>query len=64
MITFGDRVRVTSTTYSCANLGDTGTIVDSGYPTPNNLHRYLVRWDSTPTMLWGVHSDSIERIES
>jgi hypothetical protein len=63
MIKFGDRVRVISTAYACANLGDEGKIVDNGYPTPNNLYRYLVRWDSSPNMLWGVHSDSIERIE-
>ena len=64
MFNYGDRVRVISTTYACANFGEQGKIVDNGYRTPGNLYRYLVRWDSTPDMLWGVHSDSIERIES
>ena len=63
MIKFGDRVRVTDPTYACANLGDTGKIVDNGCATSGNINRYLVRWDSSPNMLWGVHSYSIERIE-
>jgi hypothetical protein len=62
MIKFYDRVRVISPEYSCASLGDTGTIVDHGSPTYNGLVRYLVRWDSSPDMLWGVHSDSIEKV--
>lgn len=60
---FYDRVKVTSSNYACACPGDTGTIVDHGYPTNYGLVRYLVRWDSSPDMLWGVHSDCIERIE-
>lgn len=63
MIKYGDRVKVISPRYPCAKLGEQGKIVDNGSPAPGNLYRYLVRWDSTPNMLWGVHSDSIERIE-
>jgi len=60
MIKFGDRVRVTSPTYCCANLGEQGMIVDNGHPTQNGLQRYLVRWDSNPSMIFGVYSDSIK----
>ena len=62
-IQFGDRVKVINPNYACAKSGDTGTIVDHGYPTYENIIRYLVRWDSSPDMLWGVHSDCIERVE-
>lgn len=54
---FGDRVRVTSNSYACANQGDTGQIVDNG-----ENGRYLVRWDYHPTILFGVHSCDIEKL--
>ena len=63
MFKFGDRVKVVSPNYACANLGDEGRIVDNGYQASNNLYRYLVRWDTAPDMLWGVHSDCIEKVE-
>ena len=62
-IRYGDRVKVTNPSYSCAELGDIGTIVDNGIVTYAGLGRYLVRWDRNPDMLWGVHSDCIENVE-
>lgn len=61
MIKFADVVIVTSPLYCCAEVGDLGKIVDDGYLTDNDIYRYCVRWDSNPTMVYGVHSDCIEK---
>ena len=52
-----DRVKVISSEYCCANLGDIGTLLDDG------PYRFLVRWEANPTMLWGVHSSDIELVK-
>ena len=62
MIKFNDRVEVISESYCCAELGEIGTIVDEGYPTRDNDIRYLVRWDYSPTTLFGVHSCDIKKV--
>lgn len=62
-VKYGDRVKVSSDKYTCAEVGEVGTIVDFGYLTGYGLVRYLVRWDNNPDILFGVHSDCIERIE-
>ena len=62
MIKFNNRVEVISESYCCAELGEIGTIVDEGYPTHDNDIRYLVRWDYSPTTLFGVHSCDIKKV--
>jgi len=52
---FGDRCQVISSEYCCAPLGTVGTIVRLGDS------RHLVRWDSNPSMLFGVHVCDIKR---
>ena len=64
MIKFNDRVKVTNPKYCCEELGALGTIVDNGHDASLSLgKRFLVRWDSNPTMLWGVHEKDIELVE-
>jgi hypothetical protein len=62
MIQYGDRVRVIDSTYCCAQLGAQGVIVNNPEPQKDGSIRYLVRWDYSPTTLFGVHNNCIEGI--
>ena len=62
---FRDKVVVTDPGYGyIAEVGTIGEIKDDGYVDQYGDERYLVRWESTPTMLWGVHDFSIKKVDT
>ena len=61
---YKDKVVVTDPKYAyIAEVGTVGEIVNDGSRCEGGAERYLVRWESTPTMLWGVDDSSIEALE-
>ena len=64
LYSYGDRVVVTADNYSCATKGSRGTIVDfGGWARIVNDYRYLIRFDASPDMLYGVFQNSIAKEE-
>lgn len=64
LVGYGTKIVLTSSDYPAAKLGDTGTVVQDGYfDSIVGHYRYLVRWDSSPSMLFGVYSDSFEVVD-
>ena len=60
---FKDKVIVTSPEYAyIAEVGTVGEIVGEGHTTSDGGERYLVLWESTPTMIWGAHDSCIEAL--
>lgn len=56
---FMDRVMVTNPLYCCAYVGECGYLVDDGSLQKDGTYRYLVRWDHSPTTLFGVSESDI-----
>jgi hypothetical protein len=62
MFKYGDRVVVTSDTYSCADKGATGTLVDEGYwSSLVGDKRFLVRFDGSDS-LYGIHTKAMAKL--
>lgn len=60
---YKDKIIVTEPKYAyIAEVGTIGEIINDGYVTQFGDERYLVRWESNPTMLFGVHASSIEAL--
>lgn len=61
---YKDKVVVTKPEYGyIAEVGTIGEIVDGGYVTQHGDERYLVRWESMPTILFGVHDCHIKKVD-
>ena len=61
---YGDRVVVTDDNYLCATKGSRGRIVDfGGWSSIIEDYRYLIRFDASPDMLYGVFQNSIAKEE-
>ena len=59
-----DKVVVTSPEYAyIAEVGTVGEIVSEGSINDYGAERYSVRWESTPTMVWGVHDSSVDLLK-
>lgn len=64
LISFDDRVVVTSDNYCCGDVGSRGVIADNGYwDRIVKDFRYLIRFDRCPDMLYGVYQKDIEKEE-
>ena len=64
LFSFDDRVVVTADNYSCSTKGSCGVIVDFGHYSPIvKDYRYLIRFDASPDMLYGIFQNSIAKEE-
>ena len=64
MFKYGDRIVVTSDTYSCADVGATGTLISEGsWSSLIGDTRFLVRFDGEDNM-YGIYTKAMAKENS